>query len=274
MRRALALTLLLAAPLGAQQADPLAFLKAPTDNSAPEALTWHEASYRSIRAGEVRSAAFLTEGQALPFGVLVGPSEARRVPSTMTGTLVMAHFEITVRPPTGASYAPGDTLLLVSRREGPRGWGQLVVPTGLAVVKSVDPQQTIAVVSAEYGAIRGGQSVLPLGPFKDPGNVKPVKADGPSASVIASSATRELEQQGSELLIDVGSAGGVKLGDYFEFHSRPVAGRDGTASVSELMAYGQVVHVSERSSTVRLFRVLAPEIRAGTPAVRTATLPG
>jgi hypothetical protein len=273
MRRALALLLVAAGPLGAQQTDPLAFLKPATAREASEMLTFREQVYHPVRPGEVRAAAFLTEGQALPFGELVGPSEARRVPSSMPGVLVMTHFEIAVRPPAGASYAPGDTLLLARLSEAPKGWGSIVVPTGLAVVKSSDPQQTIAVVTAEYGAIRGGQVVMPLMPFKDPGDVKPVKAEGPTSAVITGSETRELEQQGSELMIDAGRGAGMQIGDFVEFHSRPVMRRDGTSTVSEVMAVGQVVHVSDKSSTVRLLRILAPAIRAGTPAVRTATLP-
>ncbi len=275
MRSALTpLVLILAAalPLSAQQqADPLAYLRPlhPIDSVAH----YTEIPYRPLRSGEVRTAAFLTEGRAMPFGAVLGPVTPQQVQSSQTGALAMEGMIIGVRAPAGGAYQVGDSILLATTVPAPTGWGLVVTPTGIARVTGNAPHQSLAVVVSVFGPIRDGQLTLPVESFSNPGEVKPVPVTGPNGTVIGSAEPRELAQVGGELFIDVGSQAGMRLGDFVDLRSTPESRLNAADTIEELMAVGQVIHVGERSSTVLLTRVIAPVIPLGTTVVRSATLP-
>ena len=156
---------------------------------------------------------------------------------------------------------------------GPRGWGDIIIPAGLARIGDHSPRQTLATVIAMYGPIRDGQVVMPLEPVANPGKVQPVAISGPSGEMIVSQEPRELQQVGGMLFINVGRGGGMRVGDFVQFRRRPAVRRNESDTIDDLLATAQVVHVGDKSSTVRLIRVLDPNIRSGTPVVRVATLP-
>ena len=156
----------------------------------------------------------------------------------------------------------------------PRGWGDIVVPTGLARIGDRSPRQTLATVIAMYGPIRGGsQVVLPLEPVADPGDVQPVAIAGPSGEVIMSREPRDVSQAGEVLFINIGRAAGMRVGDFVELRRHAGPRLNGADTIDDVMAVAQVVHVGEKSSTIKLTRVIDPNLRAGTPVVRVATLP-
>jgi hypothetical protein len=101
----------------------------------------------------------------------------------------------------------------------------------------------------------------------NPGEVKPVPADGPVGAVIAARESRELMMPGGHLYSDLGQRDGVKPGDFVEVRL-DAADADGSP-----MATGQILHVSPNSSTVKLMNVTRPQIHPGTAVVRVATLP-
>ena len=259
------LTLVAAAPLAAQPQDP-------GGSQADVVGAYRLDPYRPLRPGELRSAAFLTEMRALPYGRVLGPVAPPAVAARQSPELVMVGSTIGVRPPAGAAYQRGDTVVLAVTSPGPKGWGDMVLPTGLARIGTSNPRQTEAVVIALYGPVREGQVTLPLSPTPRIGEVQPVKADGPTGSFLFGREPGELRQQGSELFIDMGRTAGVRLGDFIEFRRRS-GPRPGSADmVEEGLATGQVVSLGEKSSTVRLFRIKDPNIPAGSPVLRIATL--
>ncbi len=272
MRSQLALLLLISAtPLAAQE--PLAFLR---KNSAPEdeaLILYKEQPYRPIRPDEARGAGFLTEGRVFPFGRVLGPVSPAQVRSTSTAGIAMTGTVIGIRPPEGAAYSVGDTVVLAVVSQGPKGWGQIVVPSGLAKVTSVGERQTLATVIATYGAVRDGQVTLALEPVNDPGRVQPVKATGPAGSIIVGQAPRELQQPNGILFTDLGRESGVRPGDFVEIRRRPARRMNASDTIEEVLATGQILRVNDRSSTVKLLRIVAPGIEPGTPVVRVATLP-
>ena len=106
MRSQLALLLLIAStPLAAQQ-QPLSFLRKSGAAEQDAALTiYKEQPYQPVRPGEVRQSAFLTEGQALPFGKVLGPVSPTQVRSSSTASLALTATLIWIRPPAGAPPA-------------------------------------------------------------------------------------------------------------------------------------------------------------------------
>lgn len=226
---------------------------------------YKEKPYLPIRASEVRSAGFLTEGQIMAFGRSLGSPGGSRTQGHPAVTGLEAPFD--VEAPEGTSYAVGDSLIVAIVSEGPKGWGDRVIPTGMLVVTASHSRHAETRVVAIYGALRGDQAVYRVEPIANPGEVKPVPAAGPAGEVIAAREVRELMMPAGHLFSDLGQRDGMKLGDFVEVR------RDAANAEAPPMATGQVVHVSPNSSTIKLMNVLTPQIHAGTSVVRVATLP-
>lgn len=267
---------LVAAPLAAQDAGAdttLFFLKKPEPPS--EALkAYVQKPYRPIRPSEVRSASFLTEGQKLPFGRALGPTSPPDVDSYGASAVAERGSHFAVRPPEGGSYRAGDTLLVATRRLGPKGWGDIIEPTGLLEVTAAGPRQTVTKVIRIYGPMREGQVVFPAGPVPHAGEVRPVPTpDGPTGSVIVADEAGSLMMPSTHMFIDLGRDDGIKIGDFVAIRRRSAPRVNAPDTIEEPMATGQVVAVGGASSTIKLVEVQSPTIAPGTPAVRIATLP-
>jgi hypothetical protein len=231
-------------------------------------------AYRPVRPGDVRSAGFLTEQGHVAFGRLLGPVDPQLVHSAETPEVVFPGTVVAVQPPEGGTYQRGDTVLLALVVPGPAGWGSIVIPTGLAQVGDRTPRQTLATVIAMFGPIRGGgQVVLPIEPLANPGEVQPVPSAGPSGELITSREPRDVSQTGEVFFINIGRTAGMRIGDFVEIRRHAGPRPNAADTIDDLMAVGQVVHVGEKHSSIKLTRVIDPNLRAGTPVVRITTLP-
>ena len=236
--------------------------------------TYREQPYRPLRRGEFYSSGFLTEGQALPFGRVLGSVTPEQIRNLTNRGTAMLGTTIAVEPPAGAQYAVGDSLLLCETFDGPRGYGDIVYPTGLARIVGQNDGQTTATVVAVYNAIRNGQFALPAERFSPGGTsrAQPIE-NGVTASVLGQRETRELKHPQDILFLSAGRADGVAPGDVFEVR-RDAHARPGAAdTIDELMATLQVVHVREHSATAKILNVVSPDIPPGTRAVQVAKLP-
>jgi LysM repeat protein len=237
--------------------------------------TYREARFHPLRAGEFYSSGFLTEGDSLSWGALLGPVTPEQIESGRSRAAVQNFTSVGMRPPEGATYAVGDTLVAVDRREGPIGYGEIVVPTGLIRVTGQNGNQVIGDVIAVYGPIRNGQSLLPAEKFTDPGPGQYVSvADGLEGRVLVSRDARELRHPQEVIFIDIGRSAGVAPGDVF--HARRTPGpQDKTEAdaVDEVMATLQVIHVRGRTATVKVLNVVSPDIKPGTRVKQVAKLP-
>ncbi len=249
-------------------------LTAPAQGQPANAMggAYRQLPAQALRPGEVRSAAFLTEMRSMPFGMVLGPVTPPAVIARESPEMAMLGSIIGVRPPAGAAYQRGDTVLLAVVMPGPKGWGEMVLPTGLARIGASNPRQTEAEVIALYGPIRAGQVTVPISPLPTVGEAQPTKADGPTGTFLFGRELGELHQLGSELFVDIGRGAGVRIGDFIEFRRRSGLRANQADMIDERLAVGQVVNVGEKSSTVRLFQLQDPAIPAGSPVLRVATL--
>jgi len=238
--------------------------------------TYREVKFHPLRPGEFYSSGFLTEDGAFAFGTLLGPVTPEQIETQRVRAAVQAYTEVGVQAPEGGSYAVGDSLLIVDRREGPVGYGEIVVPTGLLRVQRMNGAQAVGEVIAVYGTIRDGQSVLAAEKFSDPGEVQYQRvSDSLQGQVLVARDHRELRLPQQVLFLDIGKRDGVALGDLFEARRVPGPQRNAAAdAVDELMATLQVTHVSERTATVKVRNVVSPDVPAGTRVKRVAKLPG
>ncbi len=230
--------------------------------------------YRPLRPGEFFSSGFLTEGERLPLGRLLGPVTPPQIRSISNRGSITLHSIVGILPPEGATYAPGDSLVLARLEVAERGYGDIVVPTGLARVTGTNKDQYVAEVVAIYGAIENGQVVLPAGRFPGPGSSRAVPVeDGLEGRVIGGRELRVLKHLQNVLFLDIGREAGVAEGDLFEIRRESGPRIRAADTIDELMAVGQVVHVRNRSATLLLLHVVSPDIPPQTLARQVAKLP-
>ncbi len=258
-------------------AQPLSglFGRTGTRDLDAELTAYVEQNYRPLRRSEVYSSGFLSENQPLPFGELLGPVAPSQIASITNTPTAQLYTEVAVRPPAGATYQVGDTLLIVNTEPALNGkYGEVVIPAGLVRITDVSRPENLGVVVAVYGPVRRGQRVMPLEPFNDPGRVRPVPiSDGVTAQIIQSRDGQVLKGLGDVLFLDKGRTDGVAPGDLFDV-VRQVEVRDGgAATIPETIGVLQVLHVRDHTATVRILRETSPDVGAGAQTVQRAKLP-
>jgi hypothetical protein len=233
-----------------------------------------EQPYRPWRRSEFYSSGFLTEGENLPFGKVLGPVTPQQIRSEGGNASALPYSLIAVEAPRAATYQIGDTLLIVQVGAELRPNDQVVVPTGLARIVDTVSGRYIASVDATYGPIRNGQRVLPAEKFTPSGTEHAVAvSEGVHARLLGGPGRQDLKAPQMVLFLDKGRADGVAAGDLFEVRRRPERLTNGGQRINELMATLQVVHVREHSATARIINVVSPDIPPGTDARQVAKLP-
>jgi LysM repeat protein len=223
--------------------------------------------YRPVRRGEFYAAGFLTENESFPWGEVVGNTEAPAIPEFVERPGAIIYQEIAIAPPRRASYHVGDSLLIVRLDRRISGWGDVVVPAGVARVTEVQREQVLARLVMQFGRILGsGLRSVPLEPFRDPGAVRPTPVRfGLQGIVVAVRDPHTLTIEQQIIFISRGRAEGVTVGDVFEVY-RPAQGVIGTASEEPALVV-EIVHTREHSSSgLVLNQIQHPDIVPGLPA--------
>jgi hypothetical protein len=246
----------------------------PGDAMQQTLKAYTEAPYRALRRSEFYSSGFLTENEKLPYGKVLGPVTPPQIRAHARNTNAMPYSTIAVAAPKGATYQVGDTLLVVQVGREVPSYGKAVIPSGMIRVTDTAAGKYLASVIAVYGPIRGGQDVLPLEKFGEPGTAKatPV-SDGVRARLLGGAGRQDLKVPQMVVFLDKGRKDGVAPGDLFEIRRQPERLADGSIRIDEVMATLQVVHARERSATARLLNVVSPDIAPGTEARQVAKLP-
>ena len=266
----------------------LAELYAEGDPQAPPRLfgpargkTLHETlqaytqqTYRPLRPSEFHSSGFLTENEKLPYGDVIGMVTPPQIDAEPSHSNALPYAKIAVQAPKGAVYQAGDSLLVVQVGKEIRGFGDVIMPTGLARVTDTADGRYLAEVVALYGPIRRGQRTLPAETFVPGAGVKAVPvSDGVRANLLGGPRRQDLKAPQMVLFLDKGKQDGVARGDLFEIRRHPERLDDGTMRVNEVMATLQVVHVREHSATAIVLGVISPDIQPGANVVQVAKLP-
>ena len=218
--------------------------------------------YRPVRRGEFYSAGWLTEQERLPWAAVLGTTSKPAIHRLSERTTAMQFEEIAIAPSGKASYHVGDSLLLARISAQVPGWGDQVLPMGVARVTAVQPRQVLADVILEFGQVRDGQQALPLEPFKDPGNVRPAPvAQGLEGHIIKARDLHALSGAQQIFFIDRGRADGVVPGDVFEVY-QPATGELGSRS-EEVRLQLMIVHTREHSASGLVIQVTHPDVAPG-----------
>jgi hypothetical protein len=256
-----------------EESEPL-FGPRPGDVLHETLKSYTDRPYRALRRSEFYSSGFLSENQKLPFGKMLGPVTPPQIPAMARNTNALPYATVALSAPKGATYQVGDSLLVVQIGREVRHYGEVILPSGMIQVTDTADGRYVASVIAVYGPIRGGQSVLPLEKFGEPGSAKaaPV-SDGVRARLLGGAGRQDLKAPQMVVFLDKGRQDGVAPGDLFEVRRQPKRLSDGTIRIDDVMATLQVVHVRERSATARLLNIISPDIAPGTEARQVAKLP-
>jgi hypothetical protein len=225
-----------------------------------------EQPYRPLRAGEFYAAGFLSEGERLPWGRVLGATATPAIHRLSDRTSATTFQEIAIRPPRNASYHVGDSLLLarIDRVIASGRWGEVVVPVGIARVTTVEDDQVQAIVVAQFARVRDNELAMPLEPFRDPGRVRPTPVEqGLQGKLLEGRDPHPIAGAQQYYFIDKGRSDGVTLGDVFEVY-RPATGALGAAS-EQVRAVMMIVHTRERSATGLLLQIVHPGLDQGLP---------
>jgi hypothetical protein len=233
-----------------------------------------EQAYRAVRVGEHFSAGFLTEGERLNSGVLLGNTRTASISRLSANTSATLFSEVAVTPPPGDTLKPGDLLLSyrVSRHVDP--WGELVLPTGLLKVTAAgEPGQNVsAQVIAVYQAISSNQLVIRTAGFQ-PGRQRSVAVDsGIVGSVIDVRDPHELVSFEGVLFIDRGAEDSVHLGDIFQISGTTTAA-SGIGQVVQHEVKVLIVYVRPHTATGVVIQIDRPDVQRGATARQIRRMP-
>jgi len=228
-----------------------------------EALGGDVYRYRSVRRGEFWSAGFLTENTRFPWAQVLGDASDPPVERSIQTSSAMIYQTVLMRAPGGATYQPGDSLLLAQLSRQVPGWGDVVVPSGIARVTHVTRRDVLAEVVVQFNRVVDGQVAIPLEPFRDPGMTTPVPVEnGLTASVIEPRDIHPVPNQQNIVFINAGRTQGVVLGDVFAVLEQPNTAH---ADVQEAVAVMQIVHVRDHSASGFIVQIFQPGIQPGQP---------
>jgi hypothetical protein len=222
--------------------------------------------YRPLRAGEFYAAGFLSEEERLPWGRVLGATATPAITRLTERTSATTFQEIAVKPPRNASYHVGDSLLVarIDRVLEFGRWGEVVVPVGIVRVTSIEEEQVLAEVVAQFDRVHDGQLAMPLEPFRDPGQLRPTPVEkGLTGKLLEPRDPHPIAGAQQFFFIDKGRRDGVTPGDIFEVF-KPAAGYAGSAS-EEVRAVMMIVHTREKSATGLLLQIMHPGLDRGLP---------
>ncbi|MFI5209056.1 MAG: LysM peptidoglycan-binding domain-containing protein [Gemmatimonadales bacterium] len=251
------------------------FPKAGVEISSPPLLNEVEQNYVPLRRDEFYSSGFLTEGEEMPFGVMLGPITPKDIDVSSNRQMAsFIHMMVAVTPPKGASYQVGDTLVIDYLARQVPGYGRIVVPTGMVVVRDVSKPQNVAEITQQFWPIYRGMSVLPADHFSQVGHVRAVPiSDGVEATVIAQRSNARLTELQGYMFIDKGKTAGVARGDIFEIQRLPRQMPTGPNVTPEVIARIQIVRVRDKTATGKVVWLGTGIIRVGSSARQIAKLP-
>jgi len=232
-----------------------------------------ENTYRAVRVGEHYSSGFIAERGLLRPGALVGNLERSALSRVAQRSSAALFSNVLVRVPPGDTVRSGDMLLTYTVADEVRGYGEIIVPTGLLRVSSdgLPGATATATVAAVFEPVQGGQRLIKVAPFSNANSQRPQPVDsGVVGEVIALRADRLIVSTQGVLFINRGSSAGVHEGDIFRITARSDrASGGGERQQAEVM----VVHARPATATCVVIQVSQPDVRPGATARQIRRMP-
>ena len=233
-----------------------------TDPSRVTAGVTGTAAYQlyAVSRGLVYSSPWLEEMRAeLP--VLGRISGLASVDSDRTDRDRAAVFEkVHVELEDGVNLRVGDLLQAYHVGRTEPSLGQVMRPTGVLVVTSVEEAGVVATISAEFDRVRVGQAVQVVPGFAlEKGRTAVEVESNLVATVLGFNLDLVMQGFGAVAFLDVGRAQGIGVGDEFLAYVNRGDGWSGQEAVRL-----QVILVQESTASARVVEVAEPVLEAGT----------
>jgi LysM repeat protein len=229
-----------------------------------------------VRKGEVEAAPYADrDGGPRGAGTLAASVDRPGIKTSIVQSRYQLNDNLYVELPRGVVPRLGDTYMSYVLGESlGDDYGQVVVPTGLLRIESIQPgQRPIARIVKQYGEIMLGERVIPAPSLPFPsGDMSPL-AGGTRGKVIYVHGEPVLPSIGHYVIVSLNSKSGVKAGDEVTFIDNSTGREDENPAPPVVAAIGQVVRVTPYAATVILTRQNQPTIRDGMPVRQTATMP-
>jgi hypothetical protein len=133
--------------------------------------------------------------------------------------------------------------------------GEVVIPTGVLTVSTINDDGVIGVVTKEYQRIQPGDLVRPVPAYSmTPGEVPQEVAGGSEAMIMGFAGRQEINDLGHVAFLDLGSDDGVNIGDEFVLFSAAVGAPEGRL---------QVIGLSPNTSAARILSMVDDVFRQG-----------
>jgi hypothetical protein len=133
--------------------------------------------------------------------------------------------------------------------------GEVIIPTGVLTVSTINDDGVIGVVTKEYQRIQPGDLVRPVPAYSmTPGRAAREVVGGSEAMIMGFAGAQGLNDLGHVGFIDLGSDDGIGIGDEFVLYSAAVGAPEGRL---------QVVGVSPNTSAVRILSMVDDVFRQG-----------
>jgi hypothetical protein len=133
--------------------------------------------------------------------------------------------------------------------------GEVIVPTGVLTVSTINDTGVIGVITKEYQRIQPGDLVRPVPAYSmTAGREAREISGGSEAMIMGFAGTQGLNDLGHIAFLDLGSGDGVTIGDEFVLFSAAVGAPEGSL---------QVVGVSGNTSAARIVSMVDDVFRQG-----------
>jgi hypothetical protein len=262
--------------VGAVLAPTFAFAQdlTPSRRAAP-VMTQTRTPAPTLRPGEFYAAPYVERVGGPPnAGSIVGTGDVPGIPLTERDRPLQSYERIFITVPPGMSNAAGTRYLAVRNGPALEGVGQVMIPTGVVVVERAQPGQAVEarIISRFEQVLIGDQLVT----------MESVPANLPRPNAVANGArTRVLWIEGEPVLpalqsyvvVEGGSASGMKAGDQITFYRERRTSEDGQTLPESEIAIAQIVRVTGQASTAIVLSQSHGAIGEGTAARVSAKLP-
>ena len=229
----------------------------------------------SIRRGELESAPYADrDGGPRDAGRLVASVDRPGIKTNTAQSRFQLNDELYIDLPKGSVARVGDTYVSYVLGADLAEFGQMVIPTGVLRVESVDAGgHPLARIVQQFGEIKLDQRLVPAPAATAPtGPVSPL-AGGARGKVVYVNEEPVLPSIGHYVLTSLDSRTGIKPGDEITLIDNSTGREDASAAPPVVAAIGRVVRVTPYASTVIIVRQAQPTIREGMPVRQTGRTP-
>lgn len=213
----------------------------------------------------------LADGELRPVGRLTAPV-ARTVIDVEIPPVVRVYERVYMRVEGPATVRVGERLHLVRPDRAVRGYGQVVEPTGVAVVEALERGTATLQVVELFDAVEVGDLAVPLPEYSVRAGARPRPMTGREGRIVAFEDPQPVHASHDIAFLDLGAGDGVAVGDEYVAVLPAAQERWGYRPEVEV-ARLQVVRVSGRTASARVLEMEHPALETGLVVRQVAKMP-